>query len=1006
MFGASVPEITNDLRYFLEYAGRRTRDFRVTVYEHPRLERADAQLAYPSYTGLAPKRIEDARRLSAVEGTRLDLGLQLNKPVKSARLVPKDQRQPPIPLRVETNRAAAALDGFSLAASQTWQLRLVDADGRTNKVPAQFIIEVLSNRPPELKLASPRGDVRPSPLEEIAFAGSVWDDFGVKAYGLAYTMAGQETRWIELGRDVPARQKQPYQHLLRLEELAPHPDQLISWFAWADDAGPDGQTRRTTSDLFFAEVRPFEEIFREGQSMDNASQPREQNEESDSPAGQTARLAEIQKQIISATWKLQREAGIAAAPSAPAAASNPPSPKPSAQYEKDATVVRDAQSHALEQARATAQRAQDPRAAILWTGVTGEMEKALTQLEAAVRSPAPLPQALTAEQAAYQALLRLQQHQYDVARNRSHNNRGQSNSRQQAMDRQLDQLDLAQAENRYETQRQAQAPPTPQRREQLQVLNRLQELARRQQDLNERLRELQTALQEARSEPEREEARRRLKRLQEEERQMLADVDELRQRMERPENQSQMSDQRRQLEQTRQDLQRAADAAGREAASQALAAGTRAQRDMQQMRDDLRKENAGEFAEDLRRMRAEARELERRQEEIRQQLNSLAANSRRTLSDSAERQRALDQLADQKKRLTNIVQQATQVAQQAESAEPLVARGLEETVRQFTQEDASSARALQEELLRRGLLTRGLNDRLEQVAERQEAQALELTAEMLRQGYVPQAGQAEERARGEIGRLTRGVERAAERVVGDDTESLRRARQELEQLTAQVEREIANAQAPAAGAPPSGASNTNRPAAGDPQSQPRSGDRPQTPAPGAANAPARQANTAAPTPDSPRGAAASDARRPATAQPNGPGGRGGRLLDSLDAALNDQTFTGTGPITGEDFTPWSDRLREIEELVELPSLRGEIATARERARQMRQEFKRNLKKPDWAVVRLQVLRPLVEVRNELELELARRGPKDALVPLDRDPVPSRFSELVRRYYEDLGKEQR
>jgi hypothetical protein len=112
---------------------------------------------------------------------------------------------------------------------------------------------------------------------------------------------------------------------------------------------------------------------------------------------------------------------------------------------------------------------------------------------------------------------------------------------------------------------------------------------------------------------------------------------------------------------------------------------------------------------------------------------------------------------------------------------------------------------------------------------------------------------------------------------------------------------------------------------------------------------------------------------------------------------------GTGPITGEGFAPWSDRLREVEEMVELPDLRNQIAVARERARQARLEFRREAKKPDWAVVRLQVVRPLVEVRNQIAEELARREPRDKLAPIDRDPVPHKYSELVRRYYEELGQ---
>jgi hypothetical protein len=82
-----------------------------------------------------------------------------------------------------------------------------------------------------------------------------------------------------------------------------------------------------------------------------------------------------------------------------------------------------------------------------------------------------------------------------------------------------------------------------------------------------------------------------------------------------------------------------------------------------------------------------------------------------------------------------------------------------------------------------------------------------------------------------------------------------------------------------------------------------------------------------------------------------------------------------------------------------------VAAARERARVLRQDLKRDHKRPDWDVVRLQVVNPLTEVRDRIADELARRQSREALVPIDRDPVPSRYSELVRRYYEELGKDK-
>lgn len=958
-FGGTVPNVTNDFLYHLEYGARRTRDYRVAVFEHPRLERADATITYPDYTRLPPQHIENTRRVSAVEGSRLDVALLFNKPIVAARLTPRSEDAPLLDLRVETNRPTAHLTGFPMTQSQTFDLRLVDAEGRTNKLPAQFVFHALTNRVPELKLASPpRGDARPSPLEEILFEGQVWDDFGVEAYGLDYTIVGRDNRSLELGRAVPAREQRPFRHLLRLEELDLEPDQLLVWHVWADDVGPDGQVRRTMGDLFFGEIRPFDEIFREGQDRERQAQQRQPgNDPSEEGGRPSTRLAEMQKQIIGATWTLQRDR--AANPPRPGAAGGDKVQDKALDearqretqgedgrainaYVQDATVVRDSQSQALDQAEAALEEVDDLRTASFWRTATDRMEEALDHLNNAVESPQRLPQALTAEQAAYQALLKLQQREYEVARSRRSQRGGQAGSRPQQMQRQLDQLDLAQSDDRYETERQAQAPQTAERREQLQILNRLQELARRQQDVNERLQELQTALQEARTEPERQEIRRQLDRLEEEQQQMLADADELRQRMDRPENQSRLAEQRQQVEQARQAMERAAEAAHQGAVSQALASGARARRELEQARDDLRRESAGAFAGDLRDLRGDARELDRQQAEIERQVDALADPQRKTLSDAPERENLLERIARQKALLTNVVDRATQLSQQTEDAEPLVSRELYDSLRKFSQDEAATVEHIQEELIDRGILTRRTYDRLRDTAERDRAKSLEVAAEMLRQGYLPQADRAEERARAGIAELRRGVERAADRVLGDDTEELRLAQRELDALTGALEGEIARAER------------------------------------GDTNAIAQAGGL-------------SDERN------------GGRLMDTMDRLLDRTALDGSGPLTGDDFTPWSDRLREVEELVDVPSLRSEIARARERARRMRVESRRDLKTPDWTVVRLEIAAPLVEVREQIAEELARRERVDNLAPIDRDPVPSRFSELVRRYYEDLGK---
>ena len=120
----------------------------------------------------------------------------------------------------------------------------------------------------------------------------------------------------------------------------------------------------------------------------------------------------------------------------------------------------------------------------------------------------------------------------------------------------------------------------------------------------------------------------------------------------------------------------------------------------------------------------------------------------------------------------------------------------------------------------------------------------------------------------------------------------------------------------------------------------------------------------------------------------------GGVNQALDRLLNEATAPLAGPITGDEFASWSEGVRNVEDMLDDDQLRNSVAAARQRARNLRQNFKQEGQKPDWAVVRLQVITPLVEVAQSISEELARRASKEALVPLDRDPVPARYAERI------------
>jgi hypothetical protein len=124
------------------------------------------------------------------------------------------------------------------------------------------------------------------------------------------------------------------------------------------------------------------------------------------------------------------------------------------------------------------------------------------------------------------------------------------------------------------------------------------------------------------------------------------------------------------------------------------------------------------------------------------------------------------------------------------------------------------------------------------------------------------------------------------------------------------------------------------------------------------------------------------------------------LQDLADQLIN--TDTTAGPLTGTGFRDWSDRLRNIEEMVTDPRLRAEAARIRERATAIRAEYNRHSAPPNWDIVQETIGKPLAELRDAIALELLKKDSATALVPIDREPVPPEYAEQVRKYYERLG----
>lgn len=744
-FVGRVPAIDEDLSYHVEFAGRQSDTYRIKVFDYPELVQADAELTYPQYTSLEQATIEDVRNITAVEGTKLKLLCRLNKEVASAQL--KDADGDDIKLQRDSKDAKLYHTSWTLRESRRFKLHLVDREGRKNRLPADIVVNVTPNRPPKIAMERPARDVEVSPLEELQLKANVGDDFGVLRSGVSYSLGGGKASEIELPAAVSLAKEQNVAHLLDFESLKAEPDQLVSYFLWAEDNGPDGKPRRTSSDMYFAAVRPFEEIFRQGeQPAQNEQQQRGQGQGN---VQEAAELAELQKEIINATWKLVRREN---------------SEKPSADFSDDSRLLSQSQQSAIDRLAKLAERLEDPQSLAHVQSAQSHMNKALEQLSSATekQEPARLRPALSTEQAAFQALLKLRAREHQVVRGGQQQGNGASRGGS-ASQRQLNQLELRADENRYETQSRATNPEeTEAQRESREILNRLRDLARRQDDLNERLRELQSALEQAQIAREREELQRELKRLRDQQQEILRDTDELISRMDQSQSRQTSQDARQRMEESRSHVQQASEALEEGQLSQAVTEGTRAGRQLSGLRDEFRQQAANRFSEEMTEMRRSARSLDDQQQRLSDQLNKDDVDKGRSLRDTGERAEVQEGLGQQRKQLQELMQRMRQTIEEAEQPEPLLSKQLYDTVREAHHERVEDA--------------------------------LDVARQLAEIGVQRQAGEAMRVADRGINRLRAGVEQAAESVLGDETEALRRAQREVEQLADELTREIAGAE--------------------------------------------------------------------------------------------------------------------------------------------------------------------------------------------------------------------
>lgn len=293
-FIATLESVDGSFPYSVIAAATRSEEYVVDVVHPPKVERIDLQFEYPAAAKLPGRTERDGGDIYGPAGTRVRVSVTADKPLARGHLVLADGTKVSLDGSAETVNAA-----LTIRDDSSYRIALTDLDGLEGGGDVEYFIRTLLDRPPDVHVLRPGGDRQVTPLEEVLIQAQAEDDFGVASLDLVFQTPGGRQKALPLSNGKGALSVEGARTLF-LEDLGVAPGDFVTYYARARDVGQGRQSVESRSDIFFLEVKPFEEEFVSAQSQAMS--------QAGGPSGGLQELAEAQKEIIIATWKLDARA--------------------------------------------------------------------------------------------------------------------------------------------------------------------------------------------------------------------------------------------------------------------------------------------------------------------------------------------------------------------------------------------------------------------------------------------------------------------------------------------------------------------------------------------------------------------------------------------------------------------------------------------------------------------------------------------------------------------------
>jgi hypothetical protein len=252
IFTYNIINVVNSFNYYASAENIDSKTFYIEVTDYPLVKTLNVKISPPSYSKILFAEQYDNGNITALKGSLVDLSVSSNKEIKEAFIEFSDSTR--IPMQVF---GSAAKGRFKVSKDINYTIRIQDKLDNWNQQPIVYSVKSLADEYPSIQLNYPNQDFDLSEDNRIPINLKIQDDYGFSKlvlqfsrYSLINRTADENFNSFEISIDNNSKE-QFVNYIWNITPLAPSINEIFSFYLEVFDndviSGPKSSKTQTVS---------------------------------------------------------------------------------------------------------------------------------------------------------------------------------------------------------------------------------------------------------------------------------------------------------------------------------------------------------------------------------------------------------------------------------------------------------------------------------------------------------------------------------------------------------------------------------------------------------------------------------------------------------------------------------------------------------------------------------------------------------------------------------------